>query len=254
MFHWFRNRRRRKLLAEPFPDWWNAILERNVKHYSALLPNERARVQNVVRVIVAEKIWEGCGGLHITEEIKLTVAASAALLLIGLENQYFERVQSIIVYPDTFRTPQEQDDWEDDELSDVIVEGQAVYRGPVILSWSKVLHEGRFPEEGFNVVLHEFAHQLDFLSNTIDGTPPLNDAQLEARWRTVMQDAYQRHLQDYEKGRELFFTEHAAESETEFFADATEAFYCRPHDLLDVEPEVYELLMSYFRVDPRVWF
>ncbi|MFO0805646.1 MAG: M90 family metallopeptidase [Gemmataceae bacterium] len=255
IFSWLRNRRRRKLLAEPFPVRWEPFLRNNVWHYSHLPEAEQSRLRDITRVLVAEKLWEGASGLFVTEEMKVTIAAQAGLLLLGLEHDYYSRVESIVVYPDVFRTPQRDDGWEDDELSDRIAEGQAVYRGPVILSWRDVLPEGRDPEEGYNVVIHEFAHQLDFLDNTINGTPPLDDPELESRWKYVMTVAYEDHRRDVQNGNvETFFTEHAAENETEFFADASEAFYCRPHDMREMYPEVYRLLSAYYRVDPARWF
>ena len=254
MFTWLRNRRRRKLLAEPFPPWWEAILKRNVGHYPRLLPEEQARLRDITRVLVAEKTWEGVGGLFATDEVKVTVAAQAALLLLGIDHDHYARVASVVVYPGSFCTPVEEDGWEDDMLSDTVLSGQAVYRGPVIVSWDEALAEGRDPEAGYNVVLHEFAHQLDYLDNAVNGTPPLDDPALEARWKAVMQAAFEAHWAALGRGEETFFTEHAAEDETEFFADATEAFYCRPADLLAEEPGVYELLRAYYRVEPVLWF
>ncbi|HJZ59536.1 MAG TPA: M90 family metallopeptidase, partial [Gemmataceae bacterium] len=247
--------RRRNLLAEPFPVRWEAILKRNVGHYPLLSPPEQARLRDITRVLIAEKAWEGCGGLFVSEEMKVTIAASASLLLLGADHDYYHRVASVVLYPTTFRTPRPEDDWEDDELSDTILAGQAVYRGPVILSWDEVLAEARDPEAGYNVVLHEFAHQLDFLDNAINGTPPLDDPELEKRWRYVMTVAFEDHRRLLKRGKEEpFFTEHAAENETEFFADATEAFYCRPEDMQELYPDVYQLLAAYYRVDPVKWF
>ncbi len=255
MFTFFRDRRRRKLLAEPFPPYWEAVLKRNVRHYERLSPDERAKLRDIARVIVDEKEWEGCGGIIVvTDEMKVTIAAQAALMLIGIKHDYFARVPSIVVYPNSFRTPVQDDGWEDDFLSDTVAEGQAVYRGPVIVGWEHVLAEGRDPTGGMNVVLHEFAHQLDYLDDTINGTPPFDDPALEARWVSVMQAAFEVHKQDLARGVETFFTEHAGDNETEFFADATEAFYCRPADLIAENAAIYELFKAYFRVDPLVWF
>jgi Mlc titration factor MtfA (ptsG expression regulator) len=256
LFSWLRNRRRRKLLAEPFPVRWQAILNRNVGHYPRLSPAEQSTLRDITRVLIAEKKWEGCAGLFVTEEMKVTIAADAALLLLGgADHDYYARVASVIVYPSTFRTPRPEDDWEDDFLSDTVLSGQAVYRGPVILSWEEVLPEARDPDAGYNVVIHEFAHQLDFLDNAINGTPPLDDPELEKRWRYVMTVAFEDHRRALKRGdEETFFTEHAADDETEFFADATEAFYCRPEDMLELYPEVYRLLAAYYRVDPTKWF
>ena len=254
MFGFLRNRRRQKLLAEPFPDWWEAILRRNVGHYAHLSDSERSRLRDTLRVLIAEKSWEGCGGQHITDEIKITIAAVAALLLLGVEHDHFARVDSIIVYPDSFQTPTAEDDWEDDHLSETVAEGQAVYRGPVILGWKHVLEESRDPDCGHNVVIHEFAHQLDYLDDTINGTPPLASKADEERWVRVMTAAFAAHRHALDRRRPTFFSAQAGDNETEFFADASEAFYCRPHDLHGEAPEVYDLLMGYYRVDPRRWF
>ena len=255
MFGFFRDRRRRKLLATPFPHHWEVVLRRNVGHYPRLTADEQAKLRDITRVLLAEKHWEGCGGQFITDEIKLTVAGQAALLLVGLpEHDHFARVTSVIVYPDEFRTPNPEDGYEDDQLSDTALDGQAWYRGPVIVGWKNALEEGRDPECGFNLVIHEFAHQLDFLDGETNGTPPLADRAAEDRWRAVMTAAFERHKKELRRGAETFFTEHAGDDETEFFADATEAFYCRPHDLEEEAPEVFDLLRGYFRVDPRGWF
>lgn len=216
---------------------------------------ERAKLRDITRVLVAEKTWEGVGGLFITDEVKLTVAAQAALLLLGMEHDYFDRVAAVVVYPGAFRTPVAEDGWEDDGLSEDPLSGQAVYRGPVILSWDEVLREGREPDDGHNVVVHEFAHQLDFLDGSTDGTPAINDPELLRRWGPIMQAAFDAHRRDLDRGVPgLFFTEHAGDDEAEFFADASEAFFCRPHDLEAEASEVFELLRRYYRLDPRRWF
>ena len=254
MFSWFRDRRRRKLLAEPFPIRWDAILRHNVWHYPRLSAAEQAKLRDITRILVAEKEWEGCKGLWVNEEMKVTIAAQAALLILNLDHDYYARVPSIVLYPDSFRTPVAEDGWEDDELSDTVLSGQAVYRGPVILSWHEVLEEGRDPTMGANVVIHEFAHQLDFQDNCVNGTPPLDDPVLAARWAPVMTEAYDRHKASVNRGRETFFTEHAADSESEFFANAAEVFFCLPVELEEEEPEVFAMLAGYFRQDPRHWF
>jgi Mlc titration factor MtfA (ptsG expression regulator) len=255
IFSWLRNRRRKKLLSEPFPIRWEPFLRNNVWHFNHVSDAERARLRDITRILIAEKVWEGAGGLYVTEEMKVTIAAQAGLLLLGLEHDYYRRVESIVVHPGKFRSPQREDDWEDDELSEHEADGLAVYRGPVLLSWQDVLPEGRDPDEGFNVVIHEFAHQLDFLDNAINGTPPLGDRELEARWKYVMTVAFEDHRRLVNKGgAETFFSEQAADNETEFFADASEAFYCRPLDMRYDYPEVYRLLAAYYRVDPARWF
>jgi MtfA peptidase len=256
MFSYFRNRRRQKLLAEPFPPGWADILAKNVGHYPRLSPGEQALLRDHIRVLVAEKEWEGANKLRVTEEMKVTIAAQAALLLIGRDDlDDFARVASIVVYPAGFEVPDLDEFGEiDDTFPALEVDGKSVTRGPVIVSWEHALEEGRDPGCGQNVVIHEFAHQLDDLDGLANGTPPLDDPADSARWRAVMQAAFDAHRAALDRGGETMFTEHAGENEMEFFADATEAFYCAPADLKDLHPDIYDLFAAYFRVDPVKWF
>lgn len=252
MFAWVRARRRRKLLATPFPPYWEAVLRRNVAHFAYLPAAQQAAVRDITRILVAEKAWEGCNGLHVTPEMPVTIAAQAALLLLADRHDYFARVPTVLVYPDAFVTP-DPDDWEEDEVSGEVLAGQATDRGPVVLSWAAVLAEGRDPSIGHNLVVHEFAHQLDYLDGEPNGTPPLPDAAARARWHAVMQPAMAEHLSDLKATGESLFSPDAAD-EVEFFADACEAFFCSPHDLRADYPAVYELLAATFAVDAAGWF
>ncbi len=254
MFHWLRDRRRRKFLDEPFPPWWEAILRRNVGHYSRLSPAEQAAMRDITRILVAEKNWVGCGGMQITEEVKITVAAQAAIPVLAADHEYYSRVDSVLVYPNEFRTPNPEDGFEDDELSDTIIAGQAWYRGPVIVAWNEVLSEGRDPECGQNVVIHEFVHQIDFLDYEANGAPPIRDKDLAMRWMKAMSAAYIFDKAALDRGDETFFTEHAGENETEFFADAAEAFFCSPVALKEEFSDVYAVFAEYFKLDPVRWF
>src|SRR5262245_31198829 len=103
IFTWLRRRRRQRILAQPFSAEWLTYLQKNVAHYRHLTEAEQARLRDDVRIFVAEKHWEGCGGLSMTDEIRVTIAAQAMLLVLGLEHNYFDRVQSILVYPHGYR-------------------------------------------------------------------------------------------------------------------------------------------------------
>src|SRR5437870_5437994 len=161
---WLKRNRRLKILSEPFPEEWLQYLQKNVAHYAYLSDEEKAKLRADLRIFMALKRWEGCGGLQITDEMKVTIAAQACLLVLNLDpDDYYARVSSILVYSSGFVIPGRFHGtdviYEDGEA----VSGQAVYRGPVILSWEDVLAEGRDPSEGKNLVFHEFAHQLDML-------------------------------------------------------------------------------------------
>ncbi|MEN8151912.1 MAG: M90 family metallopeptidase [Planctomycetota bacterium] len=249
IFSWLRRRRRAKLLAEPMADGWPAWLER-YSFYVNLDDDERAKLHDTLRVIVAEKNWEGCDGLELTEEMKVVIAAQAALLLLGIEHEYYRRVRTILVYPRTFGagSPQRQ--------SGGIVGGggghlgEAWYRGPVILSWDAAEHGAVDPKDGRNVVYHEFAHKLDMLDGSIDGTPPLAKRSDYREWARVMQEEYEILRGGAKKGRKTVLDRYGATNEAEFFAVAVEAFFEKPLKMERVQPELYALFVKHFRQDP----
>lgn len=245
-----RRRRRAKLLAAPFPDEWLGYLERNVPLYLRLKPADQARLRDDLRVIVAEKQWEGCGGLAMTDEIKVTIAAHAALLLVGIRHDYFARVMSILVYPSGFRTPAGWE-WEDGILDGGIgTLGEAWYDGPVVLAWDSVLSGACNPEDGRNVVLHEFAHQLDYLDGVADGTPPLRTSGDYKKWQEVMTREYDRLKRESEYGGARVLDEYGATNHAEFFAVVTEAFFEKPREMYARHPELYAVVSEYYGQDP----
>jgi Mlc titration factor MtfA (ptsG expression regulator) len=251
IFSWLRQRRRRKLLARPFPAEWLGYLRKNVAHYRYLSEAEQARLRDDLRIFVAEKSWEGCGGLRMTDEIKVTIAAQACLLVLGMEHNYYDRVLSILVYPHGYRAPDHAGGAGGailEGMSDRL--GEAHYRGPVILSWAEVLADGRHPRTGKNLVFHEFAHQLDMLDGIIDGTPPLRDRDQARRWHEVMTAEYQRLIVASEQGRATLLDQYGTTDEAEFFAVATECFFDKPTQMAQRHPQLYDLLREYYRQDP----
>ncbi|MFO0938951.1 MAG: zinc-dependent peptidase [Gemmataceae bacterium] len=254
MFRWFRNRRRRKILDEPFPARWEKLLLQNVGHFARLSPVEQQAMKDAVQILIAEKNWEGCGGLFLNEEIRVTIAAQASLPILACDHDYYSSVDSILVYPTPFATPNPEDDWEDDGLAEPSKEGMAVYRGPVLLAWDMVQEEARDPTCGHSVVVHEFVHQIDFLDHDVNGAPPIRDPKLAERWQRVMTAAFQVHQKQLKTTEETYLTEQAGENETEFFADAAEAFFCDPVGLKRVYSDVYDVFAAYFKLEPVKWF
>jgi MtfA peptidase len=248
---WNSNRKRALLLEQPYPEGWEAILFANVAHYWLLGAQERELLRNNTRVLVAEKNWEGCDGLTLSDEIKVSIAAQASLLLLGREHDYFHRVPTILVYPSTFVIPDGND--LDEPEWDTAAIGQAVPRGPVILAWDAVLAEGRNPSTGRNVVIHEFAHQLDFLVGSIED-PNLGDPALEERWREVMSAEYRALIGALDRGRHTLLGEYAGSDEREFFAVSSEFFFNRPDQLQQRHPLLYQLYADFYQLEPIVWF
>jgi Mlc titration factor MtfA (ptsG expression regulator) len=249
---WFRQRRRRKILARPFPPAWLPYLSANVPYYRLLSAAEQAKLRDLVRIFVAERRFEACGGLEMTDEVKVTIAAQACLMALGLEDGCYDRVTSILVYPHGYLARNHGPHLG----GGVVLEGtsgllgEAHYRGPVILSWDEVLADGRHPEEGRNLVFHEFAHQLDMLDGVVNGTPPLKSSEQRRKWRQVMTAEYERLIAESEHGRATLLDQYGTTNEGEFFAVATECFFNRPTAMIRRHPRLYELFREYYRQDP----
>jgi MtfA peptidase len=254
MFHWLVDHRRRKLTRAPFPSAWEDIIRHNVAHYCMLDDDQRAHLHALIQVFIAEKHWEGAGGLELTDEIRVTISAQACLLLLGLPHNYYRNVESIVVYPSTVVPPQRKPGFFENTFAPVEPEqpiiGQAFRQGPVIIIWDAALHGGRHPESGHNVVYHEFAHKLDMLSGAADGTPPLRDRAEFKDWVQTCSREYLRLKRDVEKGRKSFLNAYGATNEAEFFAVATEQFFDQPRLLMEHAPDLYRVLREYYRQDP----
>lgn len=244
MLRWLFQNRRQRLIARPFPRAWDEWLHRNVFHYRLFTETERRSLQAGVRVMIDEKYWEGCGGLQITEEMKVTIAGVASLMLMGIEHNFFRDVQTILVYPTHFRIRGEQGQFE----------GQSRHQGPIILAWDRVRDESADPTSDHNLVIHEFAHQLDEMDGVINGTPYLPNAELAARWHEEMNREFERNSRLLREGQTTILGDYAATEDAEFFSVASERFFMQPADLKQFHPVVYDLLVEFYRVQPLEWF
>jgi MtfA peptidase len=254
MFRWFIDRRRKKLTRAPFPPLWEDIIRRNVVHYCMLDVAERTHLRALIQVFIAEKYWEGAGGLELTDEIRVTISAQACLLLLGLPHNYYKNVESIIVYPSTVVPPQRRPGFFENRSTPVgfahPIIGQAFRQGPVIIIWDAALRGGRNPEFGHNVIYHEFAHKLDMLDGTADGTPPLRDRAEYRDWALTCSREYLRLKRSTEEGKKSFLDSYAATNEAEFFAVATEQFFDQPRLMIKHAPDLYRVLKEYYRQNP----
>jgi Mlc titration factor MtfA (ptsG expression regulator) len=254
MFNWFRERRRRKLTEAVFPSEWEEMIRRNVAHYCMLEEAERAHLRALIQVFIAEKNWEGAGGLELDDEIRVTISAQACLLILGVPHNYYEDVESIIVYPSTVVPPQRKLGSFENTTAPMDVEqpilGQAFLRGPVIIIWDAALRGSRHPELGHNVIYHEFAHKLDMLDGAADGTPPLRDRTEYRDWIDICSREYKRLRHDAARGKKSFLSAYAATSPAEFFAVATQQFFDKPRLLMSQAPDLYRVLREYYRQDP----
>lgn len=252
--HWLRDHRRKKILELPFPAGWEGCIQCNVVHYGRLDEAERKHLRDLVQVFVAEKNWEGCGGLVLNDEIRVTVASLACLMVLGIPHDLYREVESIFIYPSTVVTPERpRGIFEVAQLPDageIPVLGQAQPRGPVILVWDSALKSARHPESGHNVVYHEFAHKLDLSSGRADGTPPLDTSSEMRRWIDVCSREFLSLRALVAAGKPGFLDSYGAVSEAEFFAVVTEQFFDEPLEMKRLHPELYGVLRGFYRQDP----
>jgi len=254
VLHWFRDRRRKKLLEQPFPDGWDKLISHNLAHDAWLDEAERGRLRDLTRIFVAEKKWEGCGGLVLEDEIRVTIAANACLLILGRSDDLYRNVRSILVYPSTVVIPERQagafEVPRGDARGPIPILGEAKLRGPVILVWDAVQRQARHPERGHNVVFHEFAHKLDMRDGGVDGTPPLESRDEYRRWVEVCEREYRSLRERAEKGQRSLLDVYGATNEAEFFAVATELFFDQPISMRKRYADLYEILQAFYRQDP----
>jgi Mlc titration factor MtfA (ptsG expression regulator) len=245
---WWSDRNRKSLIAGKTPDSWGRWLGR-LWFFDQLSDDQQQKIIAAVKVLVAEKNWESCGGLAMSDEIRVTIAGQIGWLVVGLGPEYFDQVQSILVYPDAYRVEDKQVTSGGLVLEgDSARQGEAWYRGPVILSWDDVQAGGFSSNHGHNLVLHEFAHQLDFLNGRdADGIPPIEDSDTADRWLRVTKREFQSLVEDCALGRRTLLDCYGTTNSAEFFAVATESFFQVPSQFRQNHPELFDVLLSFYR-------
>lgn len=252
MFGYFKRRRRERLRAGPFPETWDPILRRRVPRYGRLPEADQRALLGHLAVLLAEKHFEGCNGLVVTDEMRVTIAGHAAMLLLRRDVEPFRKLVTILIYPTAYvgRDVEPLGDHfvlegEEDRL------GEAYGGDVVVLAWDEVKAIARGRAESLNVVLHEFAHLLDMEDGLTDGAPGLETQEQARQWAQVLGAEYRR----LRRGRgRTALDDYGATDPAEFFAVATETFFERPTRLQRLHPELYEQLKGYYRQDPAAEF
>ena len=252
IFRLLKQRRRRRLRARPFPKDWLALIQRHVVFFHKLSASDRAELLGHVQVFLSEKRFEGCGGFTITDEVRVTIAAQACLLLLHRRTDYFPGLLTILVYPLTYLVQEDhqvgEHVWQEGTVSRLGETGRRM--GSLVLSWGAVKHGAADPSDGKNVVLHEFAHQLDFENHAADGVPGLATREQRLAWGEVMRSEFASLRAADETGIPTLLDTYGASNPVEFFAVSVEAFFERPRALRANHPKLYAELRSYFNQDP----
>jgi MtfA peptidase len=248
----FKQRRRRRFRAKPFPEERKLIVRRNLPVFARLSSADQAELLGHVQVFLAEKHFEGCGGLELTDEIRLTIAAQACLLLLHRETDYYPELVTILVYPSAYIAHEDRylggNIWEEGEDGRLGHTGRRM--GSLVLAWDAAKRGATDPADGANLVLHEFAHQLDYEDRRTDGAPALKTRAEYLAWARVMNREFQALRAADEQGTPTVLDTYGAKNPAEFFAVATEAFFERPLALRARQPELYAQLAGFYHQDP----
>lgn len=238
--------------ARPVPAGWRELIEKNVPFFRRLPPADQAELLGHVLVFLDEKTFEGCGGLEITDEVRVSIAAQACVLMLhDPDPGYFTDVSTVLVYPSAYVAPSIER-----RPDGTIVEGggvrlgEAWTRGEVILAWDHVLGGAADVRDGQNVVLHEFAHKLDQEDGAADGAPTLPTRAHYLPWARVLGDEFRLLRTAVDKRRKTVLDAYGATNPAEFFAVATECFFEKGAAMRRKHPALYEQLQQLYRQDP----
>ncbi|MEX1137412.1 MAG: M90 family metallopeptidase [Balneolales bacterium] len=249
----FKRRRRQRYKSKPFPEEWICTLEQNVLLYRYLPDDKKQRVHGDIQVFLNEKRFEGCGGLRITEEIRLTISAQACIMILGGISDYFPSLVSILVYPHIYNAPVR-----DLEEGGIVTEGyesrqgEAWDMGSLVLSWKNV-RQGTRHADGKNLVLHEFAHLLDSELGATENWNTGTGNSTYAQWSRILHEEHQSLARKIERGEPVLFDAYGATSLVEFFAVATECFFELPNKMLRLHPDLYNQMQFFYAQDPTLF-
>ena len=223
-------------------------------YFKSMPADLQLQLKGLIQVFIAEKRFIGLKGVKITDDIKITIAAQACLLLLNRKTDIYPKLESILVYPHGFIKQQENinsDGVHQAEQTTLI--GESWEFGKVVLSWSDTVHGAQIPDDGHNVVIHEFAHQLDQETGTANGAPILGKNQNYDTWSNVLNDAFQKLRFKAQSGEASLFDYYGATNPAEFFAVATEVFFEQSKQFQLEYSKLYNEFKEYYRVDPLSW-
>lgn len=246
--------RLKRALAQPMPQHHLDIMNANVPVYRHMDVELQQQLHKLVKQFLYQKKFIGCAGQHIDDDVRVTIAAQACMLLLNRPSRVYAGLDTVLVYPSAFMAPRKHVD-----DAGVVTEarqdllGESWGDGRVVLAWDHVLNGTLNWTEGHNVVLHEFAHQLDSESGSNNGAPWLGDRASYQRWSEVLSRDFANLQVDAMYRQQSVLDHYGASSPAEFFAVATEAFFARPYEMASRHPQLFAEFLQYYRVDPRKW-
>jgi len=248
-----KQKRRTAVIQAPFPEAWKQILQKNFPLYRRLPESIRTQLHRKIQIFVYDKMFEGCRGLTISDEIRVTIAAQACLLLMNRESPCYPKLRTILVYPSAYIAKEKESFTRGAEISSARL-GESWALGTVVLAWDSVRGDALNFRDGFNVTMHEFAHQLDQEDGDGDGVPMLESYSAYTAWARIFAEEFRRLQSKLAQGKPDVLNAYGATNPAEFFAVATETFFEKPKALQLNHPEIYESLQKFYRLHPLEWF
>ena len=273
---WLTEKKRQRIRSRPFPAEWRDILKRRVPYVRTMPADLQLQLKAHIQVFLAEKAFIGCDGLEIDDDVRVTIAAQACLLILNRPSFYYPELHQILVYPNSFVVKREHTDGAGIKHSGrQVLAGESWSNGQVVLSWHDTLEGAAVPDDGNNVVIHEFAHQLDQEKGAANGAPTLARRAHYRGWSQVLNDEYRAlqarrafrgerfinpHVDQTEEAvkaardeHDPLFSDYGATDPAEFFAVISEVFFERPARLAQEHSALYQELARFYRLDPLSW-
>ncbi|MBP9904845.1 MAG: zinc-dependent peptidase [Rhodoferax sp.] len=251
---WLRQRRRQALRRQPFPEAWRHILRQRVPLYQKLPTDLQLKLKGHIQILLAEKQFTGCQGLTIDDDMRVTIAAHAGLLLLNRPAAYYPNLRQILVYPGSFVVQRDHTDGVGvAHRARQVLAGESWSQGQVVLSWQDTVDGAAIPDDGQNVAIHEFAHQLDQQTGWANGAPELAHPSQYQAWAAVLGEEFRTLQARVTRGAPSLLGDYAATDPAEFFAVASEVFFEQPGAMAQEHPALYQQFTQYYQVDPRGW-
>lgn len=245
--------RRARIRSRPFPSAWRRVLRERMPYFQRLPADLQLQVKKQSQVLLAEVPFIGCAGLRVTDEMRVLVATQAALLLINRSGS-FRRLSQVLLYPGAFVVQRAVTDGHGiTQDARRALAGESWQHGQVILSWQDVLEGAANPVDGHNVVIHEFAHQLDTENGPVNGSPFLPGRAARRRWTAVMSHEFEALGKRLARGDEGLIDAYGSSEPAEFFAVVSELFFERPAELARAHPALYREFARCYRTHPLAW-
>jgi Mlc titration factor MtfA (ptsG expression regulator) len=239
---------------QPFPAPWQLTLEKRLAFVAKMPLTQQQQLRCLIKIFLADKTFYGCGGQKIDDDIRVTIAAQACLLVLNQDRTPYPDLHSILVYPSTFvATRDVANELGLVSTSHIALLGESWSQGKVVLAWDNVEKGVMNLTDGHNVVLHEFAHQLDHESGSTNGAPVLHTRGAYRSWAHVFSDEFTELQKDATRGRHSLLDHYGATNPAEFFAVATETFFEQPRQMATHHEELYLQLKDYYKLDPSNW-